>query len=73
MNSNARLPKNARLVTADAISMYTNINTNYGLKVLRLFLKELKSESNLSPNLTYVDMIVEAARLVMRWDLSDFQ
>ena len=65
MNSNGKLPKNARLFTADAISMYTNIDTNHGLKVLRSFLEELRSADNLQPNFD-IDMIVEAARLVMR-------
>ena len=71
MNSNGKLPKNARLFTADAISMYTNIDTNHGLKVLRSFLEELRSADNLQPNFD-IDMIVEAARLVMRWNIFEY-
>ena len=50
--------------------IHTNIDRNQGLKVFRSFLKKLKSESesNLPPNFD-IDMIVEAARLVMRWNL----
>mgnify|MGYP002810823144 FL=1 len=29
------LPPNARLITADAVSMYTNIDTDYGLEVMK--------------------------------------
>ena len=71
MNSNGRLAKYARLVTADAISMYTNIDTGYGLKVLRLFLEELRSEDNLPPNFD-TDMVVEAVRFVMRWNIFEY-
>ena len=63
LNSNARLPKNARLVTADAISMYTITDTNHGLKALRSFLEELRSTDNLPPNFE-IDMIVEAANFL---------
>ena len=42
LNSNARLPRNARLVTADAISMYTHIDTNHGLKAMRSFLEKIR-------------------------------
>ena len=70
-NSKGRLPANAKLVTADAVSMYTNIDTEHGLKVLRLFLEELKSEGNLPTNFD-IDMIVEAARLVMCWNLFEY-
>ena len=34
-----KLPRNARLLTADAISMYTNIDTEHGLCILQLFLE----------------------------------
>ena len=37
-----RLPRNARHFTADARSMYTNIDTNHGLRVLKWFLKSWK-------------------------------
>ena len=51
--------------------MYTNIDTEHGLKVLRLFLEELKSEGNLPTNFD-IDMIVEAARIVMCWNLFEY-
>ena len=71
INGKGRLPINAKLVTADAVSIYTNIDTEHGLKVLRLFLEELKSEGNLPTNFD-IDMIVEAARLVMCWNLFEY-
>ena len=36
-----KLPKNARIFKADAISMYTNIDTDHDLKNLKVFLIEL--------------------------------
>ena len=48
-----RLPKNARMVTADAKSMYTKIETEHGLEVLRQFLEELKEEG-ISSHLTLI-------------------
>ena len=71
LSSNGRLPENARLVTADAISMYTNIDMNHGLKVLRSFLEELRSANDLPPNFD-IDMIVEAAGLVMHWNIFEY-
>ena len=41
------LPKNARIFIADAKSMYTNIDTDHGIKVLRKFLEELDEQGNL--------------------------
>ena len=42
LQKNGRLPKNSRHFTADAKSMYTNIDTNHALEVLRVFLEELE-------------------------------
>ena len=71
LNRNGRLPKNARLVTADAISVYPNIDTDHGLRVARSFLEELRSEDNLPPTFD-IDMIVEVARRVMRWNVFEY-
>ena len=54
------------MVTADAISMHTNIDTNHGLKALRSFLEfyyveELRSTDNLLPKFD-VDMILSRSR-----------
>jgi len=66
-----RLPKHARLFTADAISMYTNIDTKHALEVLRKFLVELEEEGNLPPDFD-IDMIIQAATLIMQWNLFEY-
>jgi hypothetical protein len=38
------LPHNARLFTADAVSMYTNINTEHGVQVFHEWLTDLKDD-----------------------------
>ena len=50
--------------------MYTNIDidTDDGLKILGKFLEELREEGKL-PRDFDIDMIVEAAKLVMRWNI----
>ena len=65
LQKNGRLPLYARMVTADAISMFTNIDTGHALKVLRWFLEELRREGKLPPDFD-IDMIIEAATIVMR-------
>ena len=66
-----RLPANARLFTANAISMYTNINTEHALQVLEWFLNELKTEGHLDDNFN-IKIIVEASALIMRWNLFEY-
>ena len=48
--------------------MQTKIETEHGLEVLRQFLEELQEEGKLPPDFD-IDVIVEAAALVMRWNL----
>ena len=62
------LPSNARVFTADANSMYTNIDTEHALIILRKFLEELAAEGKLPLDFV-IEMIVEAAKLVMRWNI----
>ena len=66
-----KLPRNARLLRADAISMYTNIDTEHGLCILQLFLEELLAEGKL-PDDFDIPIIMQAAKLVMRWNLFEF-
>ena len=65
------LPPNARIITADAKSMYTNIDTDHALEILRSFLEELEAEGKLPLDFD-IDMILEAAALVMRWNIFEF-
>ena len=65
------LPPNARIITADAKSMYTNIDTDHALEILRSFLEELEAEGKLPLDFD-IDMILEAAALVVRWNIFEF-
>ena len=65
------LPSNARGFKADANKMYTSIDIEHGLEVLRQFLEELEQEGNLPLDFD-IDLIVEAASLVMRWNIFEY-
>ena len=56
------------MVTADATSMYTKIETEHGLEVFRQFLEELQEEGKLPPSFN-IEIIVEVIALVMHWSL----
>ena len=56
------------MVTVSATSMYTSIDTAHGLKILRHFLEEFQEEGNILDNFD-IHMIVEAAKIVMHWNL----
>ena len=48
--------------------MYTNIDTKHALEVLIKFLEEVEEEGKLPPDFD-IEMIVELATLIMRWNL----
>ena len=48
--------------------MYTYIDANHGLEVLRLFLEELEREGKLPPDFN-IEMIMQAATPIMRWNI----
>ena len=64
MNNLGKLPRNARLVTADATSTHTGVNAEHGLSTLRGFLEELESNGSLPQDFN-IEMATEAAALVM--------
>ena len=65
------LPPNAYLIKADARKMYTCIDTAHGLAILRQFLEELEAQGDLPVHFN-IDLIVEAAALVMRWNIFEY-
>ena len=65
------LPPNAYLIKADARKMYTCIDTIHGLAILRQFLEELEAQGDLPVHFN-IDLIVEAAALVMRWNIFEY-
>ena len=64
-----KLPTSAVLVTADATSMYTNIDTTHGIHTLR---KWLLLHAHELPDKYPVDMVIEATELVMRNNVFQF-
>ncbi|MGL5935090.1 MAG: hypothetical protein ACRCZI_05660, partial [Cetobacterium sp.] len=64
-----KLPKTAMLTTADATSMYTNIDTTHGINTLRNWFKIHEPDL---PNNYPVTMILEATELVMRNNVFQF-
>lgn len=59
ITSNARLPPNARFFTADAVSMYTNIDTQHALTVIEEYL-ELRE-----PNKLLLQAIMSLLKIIM--------
>lgn len=59
------LPPNAKLFTADANSMYTNIDTEHAIEVITKWLKNLQDNNKLPPNFP-LGAVLEAMELVMR-------
>ena len=66
MLSTLELPANARLFTADAVSMYTNIPTDKGLHLLSAFLRR-KYEKELP-----VDAVMSALKIIMKNNIFQF-
>ena len=64
-----KLPPSAVITTADAVSMYTNINTTHALQVLSLWLDLHALEL---PTHFPKDMVLEATELVMRNNIFQF-
>ena len=64
-----QLPPTAVVVTADAVSMYTNIDTQHSLKVLRLW---FDLHAHQLPKKYPVDMVLQAIRIVMTNNVFQF-
>ena len=59
------------MVTADAKSMYTKIDTEHGLKVLQKMMKELQEEGELPHNFS-IEMSLDATSLVISLNLFEY-
>ena len=60
------LPKNAIIFTADAVSMYTNIDTRHGIITIARYLRQYH------PELENIDAIIEGLGLVMNYNIFQF-
>lgn len=63
------LPPNAKLITADAISMYTNIDTDHGLQILSEFINEYSS--TVDPDFPS-DTVIKLLTIVMKNNIFTF-
>jgi hypothetical protein len=61
------LPTNARLFTCDAVSMYTNIDTDHALEVIADFLRHHRLAQGLP-----AEAIIAGLEIIMRWNVFQF-
>ena len=67
------LPPTAKLFTADAISMYTNIELNHAMQVIGYWLESLPDEAKLHDFTPEVSQaILHGLNLVMRFNIMKF-
>ena len=59
------LPKSARLFTIDATSMYTNIDTDHGLKILEQWLLKLRREIKIGADYP-IELVLAITDIIMR-------
>ena len=64
-----QLPKNTKLFTSDATSMYTNIDPDEGINVLRKYITTYKSEVKETVN---TELICDLTKLVMNTNIFKF-
>ena len=68
-----KLPPTAKLFTADAISMYTNIELNHAMQVMKYWLESLPDETKLHDFTPKVSQaILHGLNLVMRFNIMKF-
>ena len=68
LNNFPSLPESAKLLTADAVSMYTNIDTNHGLQILSEFIYSHATTDNTFPTKTLIKLLT----LVMKNNIFTF-
>ena len=69
LNEFGQLPPGARLFTADAVGMYTNIDTTHGIQVIDDWIDELGDDM---PDGFPAKAVKEALRLVMKTNIFEF-
>jgi hypothetical protein len=62
------LPPNARFFTADAVSMYTNIDTNHALQVIEKFIRDHPQYTTIHER----NAVIEGLNLIMRNNVFQF-
>ncbi|KAL7522484.1 hypothetical protein ACHAWX_007171 [Stephanocyclus meneghinianus] len=66
-----QLPPNARLFTADAVSMYQNIDITHGIQVMTLYTNYLRSH-RLLPLGFPTSAVIDGLKIVMRYNIFMF-
>ena len=69
LNELGELPEGTRMFTMDATSMYTNIDTDYGMEVLEKFIDMFADE--LSPTFP-IELLLFAIKLIMKLNVFEF-
>lgn len=67
-----QLPTNARIFTADATSMYTNICTDHGLRVVNKWITKILDEKKILASDYPKDLILDLLSLVMKNNVFTF-
>ena len=67
-----QLPQNAKLFTSDAVSMYTNIETEHGLDIMNRWLIKLEEEGKIAACEFPRDLIINLLKLVMENSMFQF-
>jgi hypothetical protein len=68
-----KFPSNAKLFTADAVSMYTNIDLDHAMEVMSLWLHSLPAEERMWDfRDEIIDAILDGFNLVMRNNIFEF-
>ena len=69
--SQLELPPTAKLVTFDAISMYSNIDLDHAMPIMRHWFESYVPPPGSQP-LANINALMSALNLVMRWNICQF-
>lgn len=71
LQSLGKMPPGARLITADAVAMYTNINTRHGIQSIKRWLQMHKKKNNLPAGYP-IQFVVDGLKIVMKNNILQF-